>query len=91
MKKKVLIFIITYQASYRLLEVYNAIPFKKLKKYKINILISDDKSSDDTIKYARKIYSRNKNIKLNFNKKNRGYGGNIKIPVKSTSERWLSG
>ena len=79
MKKKILIFIITYQASYRLLQVYNAIPFKKLKRYKIKILISDDKSCDDTIKYARKIYTRNKNIKLNFNKKNRGYGGNIKI------------
>jgi hypothetical protein len=78
-KKKILIFIITYKASFRLLDVYNNIPFKKLKKYKINILISDDDSRDDTIKYAHKIYSKNKNIKLNFNKKNRGYGGNIKI------------
>tara|TARA_B100002003_G_C14084951_1_gene521903 strand:- start:422 stop:1189 length:768 start_codon:yes stop_codon:yes gene_type:complete len=78
-KKKILIFIITYKALHRLLDVYNSIPFKKLKKYKINVLISDDKSDDDTIKYARKIYSKNKNIKLNFNKKNHGYGGNIKI------------
>ena len=60
MKKKILIFIITYKASYRLLDVYNNIPFKKLKKYKINVLISDDKSEDDTIKYARKIYSKKK-------------------------------
>ena len=79
MKKKILIFIITYKASYRLLKVYKSIPFKKLKKYKINVLISDDESGDDTIKYARKISSKNKNIKLNFNKKNLGYGGNIKI------------
>ena len=79
MKKKILIFIITYKASYRLLKVYKSIPFKKLKKYKINVLISDDKSGDDTIKYAHKISSKNKNIKLNFNKKNLGYGGNIKI------------
>ena len=79
MKKKILIFIITYKASYRLLKVYKSIPFKKLKKYKINVLISDDQSGDDTIKYARKISSKNKNIKLNFNKKNLGYGGNIKI------------
>ena len=56
MKKKILIFIITYKASYRLLDVYNSIPFKKLKKYKINVLISDDKSDDDTIKYARKTW-----------------------------------
>ena len=79
MKKKILIFIIAYKSSYRLLDVYNSIPFKKLKKYKVNVLISDDKSGDDTIKYARKIYSKNKNIKLNFNKKNYSYGGNIKI------------
>ena len=39
MKKKILIFIITYKASYRLLDVYNKIPFKKLKKYKINVLL----------------------------------------------------
>ena len=79
MKKKILIFIITYKASYRLLKVYKSIPFKKLKKYKVNVLISDDESCDDTIKYAHKISSKNKNIKLNFNKKNLGYGGNIKI------------
>jgi len=79
MKKKILIFIITYKASYRLLKVYKSIPFKKLKKYKVNVLISDDESCDDTIKYAHKISSKSKNIKLNFNKKNLGYGGNIKI------------
>ena len=79
MKKKILIFIITYKASYRLLEVYKSIPFKKLKKYKISVLISDDESGDDTINYAHKISSKKKNIKLNFNKKNLGYGGNIKI------------
>ena len=79
MKKKILIFIITYKASYRLLKVYKSIPFKKLKKYKVNVLISDDESCDDTIKYAHKISLKSKNIKLNFNKKNLGYGGNIKI------------
>ena len=77
-KKKLLIFIITYKASFRLLTVYNKIPLKKLKKYKTTILVSDDKSKDDTIKYARKIYFMNKSIKLNFNKRNLGYGGNIK-------------
>ena len=77
-KKKLLIFIITYKASFRLLDVYNQIPFKNLKKYKIKVLISDDKSGDDTIKYAQIIYKKNRKIKLNFNKKNLGYGGNIK-------------
>ena len=78
-KKKILIFIITYKASQNLCEVFNKIPFKKLKKYKIKIFISDDKSNDDTIKFAQKIYSKNKNVILNLNKKNLGYGGNIKI------------
>jgi len=40
MKKKILIFIITYKASYRLLDVYNSIPFKKLKKYFNNKKVS---------------------------------------------------
>ena len=82
MKKKILIFIITYKASFRLLDVFNRIPFKKLKNYKVNVFISDDKSGDDTAQYAHKIKSKNKNIKLNFNRKNRGYGGNIKICLK---------
>ena len=69
-KKKLLIFIITYKASFRLQTVCNKIPFNKLKKYKTTLLISDDESKDDTIKYARKIYLMNKNIKLNLNKKN---------------------
>ena len=34
-KKKILIFIISYKASYRILDVYNQIPFKKLKKVNI--------------------------------------------------------
>ena len=40
MKKKILIFIITYQASYRLKKVFDSIELKKLKNYKIKILIS---------------------------------------------------
>tara|TARA_B100000029_G_scaffold309645_1_gene302179 strand:+ start:252 stop:998 length:747 start_codon:yes stop_codon:yes gene_type:complete len=76
MKKKLLIFIISYKASYRVLNVYKKIPFKKLKKYKTKLLISDDASKDDTIYYAKKI--KNKNIWINQNKKNIGYGAHIK-------------
>lgn len=75
-KKKILIFIISYKASHRILDVYNQIPIKKLKKFKINILISDDSSNDDTLDYIKKI---NKNkIFLNINKYNMGYGSHIK-------------
>ena len=75
-KKKILIFIISYKASYRILDVYNQIPFKKLKRFEISVLVSDDCSNDDTAKYIKKI---NKNkIFVNINKYNMGYGSHIK-------------
>jgi len=57
---KILIFIITYKASYRIKKVINEIPFNFLKKYKYKILISDDDSRDETIKY---INNKKKNEK----------------------------
>lgn len=78
-KKKLLIFIITYKASFRLDEVIKKIPLKNLSSFDTNILISDDASGDDTIEYARRIKKKiNKKITINVNKKNLGYGGNIK-------------
>lgn len=79
-KNKLLIFIISYKASYRLRNVFNKIPFKKLKKYSIEVLISDDCSKDDSILYAKKIKKENPNRKIfiNENKKNLGYGSHIK-------------
>jgi len=81
MNKSILIFIITYFASYRLKNVYKKIPFKKilLKNFNSKVLISDDNSRDDTIKIAKKISYNNKNVILNLNKKRLGYGGNIKL------------
>ena len=76
MKKKILIFIISYKASHRITRVYNKIPFDKLKKFNVNTLISDDFSNDDTISYIRKL--KNKNIFVNINKYNMGYGAHIK-------------
>ena len=55
MKKKLLIFIITYNASFRLTNVLKKIDLKKFKKYDVKILISDDKSSDDTINIIKEI------------------------------------
>ena len=81
-KKKILIFIITYKASHRLKKVFEQIPFKKLNKYKISILISDDKSGDDTFCYAKKIKKNNKNIFINLNNKNLGYGAHVKKCLK---------
>ena len=84
MNKSILIFIITYFASYRLEKVYKKIPFKKIfvKNFRVKVLISDDQSADDTIKIAKKISYKNNKIILNFNKKRLGYGGNIKFCLK---------
>ena len=55
MKKKLLIFIITYKAQFRIKRVFEQIPFSKLKNFKVEILISDDASKDTTIKFIRNI------------------------------------
>ena len=79
MKKKILIFIITYHASFRLKKVFDLIEFKKLKNYKVKIFISEDNSKDDTLEMARNIYKKNKSLViLKNNKKRLNYGGNIK-------------
>lgn len=77
MKKKILIFIVTYHASFRILTVLNKIKKINKKKDDFKILISDDCSSDDTINYLKKI-KLSKKIKIILNKKNLGYGANIK-------------
>ena len=77
-KEKLLIFIITYKAKKRVYNVFKKINFKQLKNYRVSLLISDDCSRDTTINYSRKILKNFKNSKLNINKKNLGYGGNIK-------------
>ena len=81
MKKKILIFIVSYNSSFRILNIINKLKKIDLSKDSYNILISDDFSTDDTTKYIKKIkYS--KKIKIILNKKNLGYGGNIKQCLK---------
>jgi len=75
LKKKNLVFIVTYNASKKILDIFKKINAnKKLKKY--DIYISDDYSKDDTSEYIKKI--KKKNLTIKINKKNLGYGGNIK-------------
>lgn len=79
MKDKILIFIITYKASFRVLHVVRKIPFKYLKNKEYKILISDDDSRDNTIEFIKKIKKRYKSkIIVNLNKSNMGYGNHIK-------------
>ena len=79
MKYKILIFIITYKASYRVIDLIKKIPIDYLKKHNFELYISDDFSNDDTIIDINKLKKRFKNkLTINVNKKNLGYGGNIK-------------
>ena len=79
MKYKILIFIITYKASYRVIDLIKKIPIKYLKQHNFELYISDDSSNDDTIVYINKLKKKfKKKLTININKKNLGYGGNIK-------------
>lgn len=83
MKSKLLIFIITYKASFRVLEVFKKLPFPYLKHYDYTIFISDDASKDDTLQYIKKLKKKYpKKLVLNENKFNLGYGSNIKKCIK---------
>ena len=64
MKYKILIFIITYKASFRVLDLVNKIPIKYLKKHNYAIYASDDASKDNTILYLKKLKKR---FKKKFN------------------------
>ena len=75
---KILLFIVTYKASYRIRKVINEIPFKYLSRYNYKILISDDCSNDNTLKHIKEIKKKHKKVISNYNLKNLGYGGNIK-------------
>jgi len=75
---KILLFIVTYKASYRVRKVINEIPFNYFKKFNYQILISDDSSNDNTVKHMNNIKKKNKRVILNFNQRNIGYGANIK-------------
>ncbi len=79
MKYKILIFIITYKASYRVIDLIKKIPINYLKKHDFQLYISDDFSNDDTIIHINKIKKIfKKKLTINVNNKNLGYGGNIK-------------
>ena len=66
---KILIFIITYKASFRVNNILKEMPFNYLKKFNYKILLSDDCSNDDTKDFIIKIKNKykNKNIITNFN------------------------
>ena len=80
---KILIFIITYKASFRVNNILKEMPFNYLKKFNYKLFLSDDCSNDDTKDYINQIKNNNKKkVIINFNTINLGYGGNIKKCMK---------
>jgi len=82
-KKKVLIFVVCYNAEKWIESVLDRIPddVMKNKNFSTEILVIDDQSPDRTF-YAVDDYARRRpEIKINvlYNPKNQGYGGNQKI------------
>jgi glycosyltransferase involved in cell wall biosynthesis len=82
-KKKVLIFIVCYNAEGSIESVLDRIPkdIWESKSFCTEILIIDDQSSDRTV-YAAEDYSSQhpeRKLTILYNPKNQGYGGNQKI------------
>jgi hypothetical protein len=82
-KKKILIFIVAYNAESHIKSVLDRIPrdFIKNKTYKIEILIIDDSSKDDTVRVSSKYIVENSELPITIfkNPVNQRYGGNQKI------------
>lgn len=79
MTKKLLIYIVAYNAKDHIESVLNDFDYPNLGDYEI--LVSDDKSQDDTSLIVSKYQQRyqQRNIKLVTQERNLGYGGNQKF------------
>ena len=82
-KKKVLIFIVCYNAEHTIEPVLDRIPESVWENdnYQAEVLIIDDQSPDSTF-YKAYEYSKvhpNRHLTVLYNPKNQGYGGNQKI------------
>jgi len=78
--KKILIFVVAYNAEKTINDVLNRIILDN-NKYDIEILVIDDASDDKTFETAKKIAVNFKKYKLTIlkNRVNQGYGGNQKL------------
>ena len=82
MKKKILIYVVTYNHEKFIENTISRIDNKIFQNYQTEILISDDKSKDSTLKVISKIkknFGKDCKISVLSNPANQGYGGNQKI------------
>lgn len=77
--KKLLIYVVAYNARSHITPVLDAMPCTEFRNYEI--LVSDDASKDDTSAVVQKYIENNadKKMKLVTQQKNLGYGGNQKF------------
>src|SRR6516225_1653836 len=78
MKKRILIFIVAYNAERTIKQVLQRIP-PSLAAHETEILVVDDCSFDRTVEMARADDSSPFPVRVLFNSVNQGYGGNQKI------------
>ena len=89
-KPKILIFVVAYNAEKTINDVLMRIPSDLLDEYETEVLIIDDKSSDDTVlRCFLAIKSELIKFKIHVlvNPENQGYGGNQKIGYQFAIER----
>ena len=80
--KKLLIYIVAYNAEKFIEKTFNRIDESIFKNYSTEILISEDSSTDKTLEVLKQIRDNNKkiaNVSILSNPNNLGYGGNQKI------------
>ncbi len=80
-RPRLLIFIVAYQAEATIRQVLRRIPGELDDNYDVEILIIDDRSSDQTFHEGTKAVAEGLPFKVTvlFNPVNQGYGGNQKI------------
>lgn len=80
-RKRILLFIVAYNAEKHIEGVLRRIPYSFLEKYDYEILLIDDSSADSTFEIATQFQNDHSSlrIKILYNPINQGYGGNQKI------------
>jgi len=79
MKKKCLIYVVSYNHEKFILKTLERIPQNLSEYYDVEILVANDKSKDKTLEKAKEYVTKNFKYNIISLYKNLGYGGNQKI------------